>query len=82
MAEFVDPEKLVSVAQMAAQFGYHPKYFSKLASEKKFKAWRIGNIWVTTRESIESYIRTAPSPGPKTNSAKKRQKPRKDSLHN
>ena len=75
MAESIDPEKLVSVAQVAKEFGYSPNYFSNLAAEKKFKAWRIGNTWATTREIIESYIKNAPPAGrPKKTSSKRKSK--------
>lgn len=72
MAELVDPEKLVAVTQVAHEYGYHPKYFTQLASAGKIKAWRIGNIWASTRENIEAYLQSAPSPGrPKSTSHKR-----------
>jgi len=63
MADLVDPEKLVSVAQVAKEYGYHPKYFSKLAAEGKIRAWRIGNTWASTRQLIDTYVRSAPPAG-------------------
>lgn len=68
MADLIDPEKLKSVAQFALEFGYSPKYFANLAAQKKFKSWRIGNTWATTKEIIQEYIRTAPPPGPRAKS--------------
>ncbi len=74
MGELVDPEKLVSIGQVAHEFGYHPKYMSKLAAEGKIKAWRIGSFWVTTREAIKSYVQTNPQPGPKVQLSGKNKK--------
>ncbi len=63
MADLIDPDELVSVAQVAKEYGYNPHYFANLASERKFKAWRIGYTWATTREIIEAYIKVTPPPG-------------------
>ncbi len=63
MAELVDPEKLISVAQVAHEYGYNARYLSRAASEGKFKSWYVASTWVTTRELLEEYIRTAPPAG-------------------
>ena len=60
MAKYVDPEKLVSVTDVAREFGYHPNYLVRLAKEEKFLAWRVGKIWITTRDHISEYIQSAP----------------------
>jgi len=81
MAELVDPEKLVSVAQVAKEYGYSPNYFANLAAEGKIKAWRIGNTWATTREIIEAYVNSAAPPGrpkmPKRRTSIKKKDPEK-----
>ena len=85
MADLIDPTQLKSVAQLAAEFGYSPKYFANLAAAEKFKAWRIGNTWATTKEIVQEYIRTAPPPGPRakpsavTDSPQKRHRKNKKS---
>ena len=63
MAELVDPEKLVSLPQLAKEFGYNPNYLSNLAAQKKFKAWHIGNSWITTREHLEEYLKNKSTVG-------------------
>ncbi len=57
--------KLKSVAQLAVELGYNAQYFAHLAAEQKFKAWRIGNTWASTKELLQEYIRTAPPSGPR-----------------
>ncbi len=75
MAELVDPEKLVSLAQIAREYGFHPKYLSSLAAKKKFKAWHIGNTWITLREHVEEYVKNSRPPGrPPRKPAKKSSK--------
>ena len=71
MATPIDPDKLVSLPQVAKDFGYNSAYLSKLAGEGKLKAWHVGNTWITTRELIEAYIRSAPPPGRKRKRQKK-----------
>ena len=67
MAVLIEPDDLHSVAKIARKFGYNPMYFTQLASQKKFKAWRIGNTWASTEAIITAYLRTVPLPGrPKT----------------
>ncbi|MCK6474051.1 MAG: helix-turn-helix domain-containing protein [Planctomycetes bacterium] len=63
MAELVDPEKLVSLSQVAKKFGFHPKYLCLLAAKGKLKAWRIGNMWVTLPENVKDYVETSSPPG-------------------
>ena len=61
----IDPAELVSVQQVAEEFGYDPKHLSKMAKQGKLVAWRIGNTWATTRALIEEYVKSNPKPGPK-----------------
>jgi len=63
MAERVDPEKLVSLGQIAKQFAFHPKYLCLLAAKGKLKAWRIGNMWVTLPEHVRQYVSSSNPPG-------------------
>ena len=63
MAELIDPDKLLSVAQIAKKLGYNSMYFTQLASKKRFKAWRIGNTWASTEEIVKEFIQKTPGPG-------------------
>ena len=74
MADPIDPDKLVSLPQVAKEYGYNPAHLSKLASIGKIKAWHIGNTWITTREYIEEYIQSAPRPGRQKRGTDKSQK--------
>jgi hypothetical protein len=74
MAKSVNPEKLVGLPALAKEFGYHPKYLSRLARERRFRVWRIGNTWATTREIFAKYIkvgRASTNPGRKRGGASK-----------
>lgn len=78
MAELIDPDKLLSVAQIARSLGYNSMYLTQLASQKKFKAWRIGNTWASTIEIVAAYFKTTPGPGrPKNTSTTKNNSTRK-----
>jgi hypothetical protein len=67
MADLIDPDKMLSVAQIAKKLGYSSMYLTHLAADKKFKAWRIGNTWASTVDIVEAFLRTMPPPGrPKT----------------
>jgi len=73
MGESIDPAKLVSIAQVAKEFGYSRTQLSRVAAAGKIKAWRVGDSWVTTRELVEEYIRTNPKAGrPSRKPSKKR----------
>lgn len=59
MAESVDPEKLVSFTQLATEYGYNAEHLRQLAVQKRLHAWLIGGaMWVTTREHLETYMKT------------------------
>jgi hypothetical protein len=80
MADLVDPKKLVSISHIAADYGYHPSYLTRMAAEGKLTAWYVGNAWITTRENIETYIRTKrPRGRPKKVVGKDTQKKHKNS---
>ena len=57
MAKLVDPGMLVSISDVAADYGYHPSYLTRMAAEGKLLAWFVGKSWITTRENIELYIK-------------------------
>jgi hypothetical protein len=59
MPESVDPAKLVSFTQLAKEFGYNAEHLRQLAVQGKLHAWLIGGaMWITTREHLESYMKT------------------------
>ena len=69
----IDPEKLVSISEVAREYGYHPSYLSRLAASGRLQAWKFAKTWVTTREAIETYVRSTPQPGrPKQKRSKRR----------
>lgn len=74
MAELVDPNLLVSLADAAKDSGLHPKYLCSLAAKGKLKAWRIGNMWVTLPEYVEDYMKSRKPPGRPVRSKTRRRK--------
>jgi hypothetical protein len=57
MPESVDPEKLVSLAKLAAEFGYNAEHLRQLAVQKRLRAWLISDaMWVTTRQNLVEYM--------------------------
>ena len=57
MPELVDPEKLVSLAELAAEFGYNAEHLRQLAVQKRLRAWLISDaMWVTTRQNLVAYM--------------------------
>jgi hypothetical protein len=73
MGDPIDPDKLVSLPDLAKEFGYARTHVSKLAATGKIKAWLVGHSWVTTRDLFEQYVRTNPKAGrPKAKPAQKK----------
>ena len=62
-AKPIDPEELVSLADLAKEFGYTTKHLSRLATGKKFRAWFVAGSWISTREELQKYVRTNPQAG-------------------
>ncbi len=51
------PKKLVSLAKLAAEFGYNAEHLRQLAVQKRLRAWLISDaMWVTTRQNLVEYM--------------------------
>ena len=54
--ELVNIYDLVSMPQVAPEYGYNPDHLRRLAVKKKIKgAHFIGGSWLTTRRALEEY---------------------------
>ncbi len=53
-----DKTRLISLPEAADRYGFNPKYMAQLASRGRLKATKIGGIWLTTKEDVETYIRS------------------------
>ena len=81
MPESVDPEKLISLAQLAQEFGYNAEHLRQLAVQKRLRAWLIsGAMWVTTRQHLVEYMESRKSTGRRRALEMRRtpRRPRKD----
>ena len=61
-----DTKELISLAQAAKISGLSHGHLRLLAKQGKFWAIKIGRDWLTTEESILTYLATDRRPGPKT----------------
>ena len=50
--------RLISLPEAAEIYGFNPKYLAQLANKGRLNAQKIGGVWVTTREDVETYIRS------------------------
>ena len=71
MADPIDPDKLMSLADLAKRHGYNAQHFTRLAQVGKIQAWHIGNTWITTDDFVKAYIKSAPPPGRRRKSSTK-----------
>lgn len=53
-----DKDRLISIADAAKIYSLSPVYLRHLALRKRLKAEKIGGIWLTTRASVEDYIKS------------------------
>jgi hypothetical protein len=53
-----DKERLISLAEASEMYGFNRNYLSELARRGRLEAKKIGNMWVTTPEDVEAYIRS------------------------
>jgi hypothetical protein len=58
-----DKNRLISLAEAAALYGFSPKHLSHLAKRGRLKAQKFGNSWVTTVKDVEDYIRSRQNRG-------------------
>ena len=71
MAELIDPELLLSLNELAREFGYNAEHLRQLAVQKRLRAWLIGGaMWVTTRAHLAAYMQTRKPAGRRPAQAK------------
>ena len=53
-----DKSRLISLPEAAELYGFHPDYLGQLARRGRLSAHKIGKMWVTTANDVETYIRS------------------------
>ena len=53
-----DKSRLISLSEAASLYGINPDHLRHLAQKRRLQAQKIGNIWVTTPDAVEEYIRS------------------------
>lgn len=59
MSEITDSnnlDRLISLPEAAAMYGFNPRYLGELARKGRLKAQKVGDVWVTTPANVEAYI--------------------------
>ena len=56
-------DRLISLSQAAAQYGFNPVYLGELARKGRLQAQKVGATWVTTPAAVEAYIRSRKKKG-------------------
>lgn len=51
-----DKDELITLADAARHFGYHPNYFAQLAQQGRINAKKYGPVWMTTLADVEDYL--------------------------
>jgi excisionase family DNA binding protein len=51
-----DKTRLISLPEAAELYGFSHSYLKQLAQKRRLKAQKLGGIWLTTPEDVESYI--------------------------
>jgi len=58
MPESDDKTRLISLADAAAIYGLSPTYLRTLAQKGRLKAQKVADLWLTTPQDVEVYIRS------------------------
>ena len=53
-----DKTRLISLPEAAELYGFDQRYLAALARKGRLKAQKVGDLWVTTPEDVEGYIRS------------------------
>jgi len=62
--ELVDVRELVSLPQVASEYGFHPNYLRRLAVKKRIPGcFLVGGSWIATRSALNSYLKSKSSVG-------------------
>ena len=51
-----DKTRLISLPEAAELYGFSPDYLRNLAQKGRLQAQKVGPVWVTTPQSMETYI--------------------------
>lgn len=49
-------DRLISLADASGQYGFNQAYLATLARKGRLRAQKLGSIWVTTPDDMETYI--------------------------
>jgi excisionase family DNA binding protein len=53
-----DKTRLISLSEAAELYGFNADYLRQLALKGRLKAQKVGKFWLTTPESVETYIQS------------------------
>lgn len=56
---------LISLQQASLESGFSHGHLALLIRRGELKGWKIGRIWVTTRQAIQDYRNLGKKPGPR-----------------
>lgn len=63
MSNTDDKTRLISLPEAAELYGFNPRYLGELARKGRLKAQKVGDLWVTTPQNVEDYIRSRQKKG-------------------
>ncbi len=49
-------DQLLTLSQAGKRYGYSSDYFRRLAEKGRLTAQKVGHQWLTTSDSVESFI--------------------------
>jgi excisionase family DNA binding protein len=58
MDEELKASELITLKEAAEYSGFNPVYLAQLANRGRLKATKYGNVWLTTKEAVDEYIRS------------------------
>ena len=56
MAEDIKASELITLKEAAAYCGLSVDFLRELAGKRRLKAWKLGNMWVTTKAYVDDYL--------------------------
>jgi len=56
MAEELKASELITLKEAAGYCGLSYGFLRQLAERGRLKAWKLGNMWVTTKADVDEYI--------------------------
>lgn len=51
-----EKKRLISLSDASVQYGFSQAYLATLARKGRLRAQKLGSIWVTTPDDMETYI--------------------------